>query len=489
MSNLKVFFICLVAVSTIRAEFLFEKSVAADDKFLCLHKKLYRREKPAASSNPARILSQMRMLQSLPSSYPAGMPAEYQTDYNGMYVYLSENINAFTPSDRSLRLWLTELYNTGYIDFFKSDQFKALVKDAVEGVYQNFVNTNQLASNPPTSGSFATAVGAAVKVKIDQMMKDYLLQYNIDQAMSDGISYNKVVYVMLNILDLFKEDVKIARTAYEDAYSSNKDQVKGTEAINSAAVIRWIESIRTRYAQLKANPTPDTQEILAPFYEEGFINPETPTGNFIEPIDTPAVPQPSEINEPEPVPTFPTVNENLLIPDLIIEIQRTYNVQKMLLAYNQLPQVLRSDIDSCKLNLGAAMTRCETAHGTGNCEAISGVAVNQKCPAGTMRQGCCKCVAQCDSSLYYTTARGFCKHKSDLHHVPAIVAAGSASNGQTVVTGLNIAVSACKDGFSRNKFVCYRSCPAGTRAIGGATCLKDQPTILGSPFVWTAGDE
>lgn len=491
MFNLKVFFICLVAVSTIRAEFLFEKSVAADDKFLCLHKKLYRREKPATASNPARILSQMRMLQSVPSTYPPGMSPDYIPDYNGMYTYIIENVNYMKAGTnvRSASNTCLELYNRGYIDFFKSDDFKALVKDACESTYANLQATNQINLIPPTSSGFSSRVGQATATNINNMMTNYLLQYNIDQANSDGIAYNKVVYVMLNVLSLFKEDVAVARTAYEDVYSSNKDQVNGTDAINSAAVIRWIESIKARYAQLKAAPTPDTEELIEVFYEEGFIAPETPSGNYIEAVSTPAVPQPTEIVEPEPTtPVVPTVDESLLIPDMIIEVQRTYNVQKMLLAYNSLPSSLRSDIDSCKLNLAGALSRCEAAFGAGNCEAISGAAVSQKCPAGTMRQGCCKCVTVCDPTLYYTTARGFCQHKTDLHQVPAMVAA-SAANGQTVVAGLNLAVANCAAGFALNKFLCYRSCPAGTRAVGGNSCLKTSPTILGSPFAWTAGDE
>jgi hypothetical protein len=478
-----------LAVSVIRAEFLFEKSVAADDKFLCLHKKLYRREKPAASGNPARILSQMRMLQAVPSSYPIGMNPDLIPDYNALYAYLAQTIT-FTTNPRSYKNICDDLYNKGYIEFFKSDEFKVLVKESADTTFANFKASGMIGSNPPTSIVFSGAVGAATKTKIDQMMKDYLQQYNIDQAISDGISYNKVVYVMLNILPLFKEDVQTARTAYEDAYSSNRDQVKGSETINSAAIIRWIESIKTRYAQLKAAPTPDTQEILEPYENSGFIPTETPSGNYLEPVDAPTVPKPTEIEEQEPsTPTFPTVNDSLLVPDLIIEIQRTYNVQKMLLTYNQLPQALRNDIDSCKLNLAGALSRCETAFGTGNCEAISGAAVHQKCPAGTLRQGCCKCVTECDANLYYTSARGFCLHKSDLHSVPSIVSAGSATSGQTVNAGLNLAIGSCKDGFALNKFLCYKTCPTGTRSVGGSACLKDQPIILGSPFMWTAGDE
>lgn len=488
MSNMKVFFICLVAVSAIRAEFLFEKSVAADDKFLCLHKKLYRREKPASTGNPARILSQMRMLQTGPTAFPPGMPTEFEPDYTGLYTYLGENLS-FAAGPRGLKLYCDQLFLLNYIELFKSDEFKIIVKQAAEDTYNGY--KNQGITPQPASTAFGTMVGSKTKAAIDNMMINYLGQYNIDQALSDDSTiYNKLIYVMLNVQNLFKENAQIARTAYEDVYSSNKDQVKGNQAINSAAVIRWIESIKTRYAQLKGTPTPDTQEILEPYTNEGFIATETPSGNFVEPLDSPSVPQPGEINEPEPsTPVIPTVNESLLIPDLIIEIQRTYNVQKMLLAYNQLPASLRSDIDSCKLNLAPALARCEAAHGAGNCELISGTAVNLKCPAGTLRQGCCKCVPECDPALYYTTARGFCQHKADFAAVPSIVAASSAASGQTVVAGLNIAVGACQAGFALNKFVCYRACPQGTRAIGGATCLKDQPTLLGSPFVWSAGDE
>lgn len=490
MTNLRFFFVCLLAVSAIRAEFLFEKSVAADDKFLCLHKKLYRREKPATNSNPARILSQMRFLQAVPSSYPPSMSSEYIPDYNGMYAYLAENLG-FTTNSRAIKNYCDELFNKGYIDFFKSDDFKSLVKDAAQTTFTNFKASGQIGGSPPTSATFATAVGDATKAKIDQMMVDYLQQYNIDQAVTDGITYNKVVYVMLNVLSLFREDVQTARTAYEDAYSSNKDQVKGTDAINSAAVIRWIESIKARYIQLKAAPTPDSQEILEPYHDEGFIATESPAGNFLDVVtDPPSVPNPPEIEEPEPtISPPPPTNENILIPDLIIEIQRTYNVHKMLLTYNQLPVSLKNDIDNCRLNLASAIGRCEAAYGKNNCEAISGVAVHQKCPEGTLRQGCCKCVVECDSSLYYTSQRGFCQHKLDLHHVPTLSSIASASTNMQVNSSFNFALGTCRPGFALNKFLCYRTCPLGTRAIGGNTCLKDSPIILGSAFTWTAGDE
>jgi len=450
-------------------------------------KKLYRREKPAAKSNPARILSMMRNLQAL---YPVGMPSQYQADFNGMVSYLSEagRFN-FIISGRTASAYATALYDKGFIEFYKSDEFKKLVSEAVTYTYDNFKLNNLLSANPVSSTNFVKHVADNTKLRVDQMMTEYLKQYNIDQAQRDGISYNKLVYVMLNVLDIFKEDAKTARTAYEDYYSLNKDQVVNTDAINSAAIIRWIESIRTRYAQLRAAPTPDTEKLLEPFEETGNIPVEEPTGNYFENVDLPSTPTPPELNEDEPKEVeLPKVNEDMLIPDLIIEIQRTYNVYRMLLAFNHLTTSLKDDIISCKLNLEPALQRCEAAHGKNNCEAISPTLVNQKCPTGYIRQGCCKCVMECDPTEFYTQDRAFCTMKSELHAVPSIIAASSASGSNKVNSAIGIATGECKKGFALNKFICYKTCPLGTRQIGGS-CLKHKPIVQGSPFMWTAGDE
>lgn len=488
MTNIKFVFLCLLAITAARAEFLFDKNTAANDKFMCLHQKLYRREKPALKNNPARILSMMRNLQAL---YPSGMNPDYQTDFNGMVSYLSEGGRfPFIISSKTASSYSTALYKSDYIDFFKSDDFKQMVADAVLYTYDNFKLNNQLAIYPVSSTTFVQAVSANTKTRIDHMMTEYLKSYNIDQAQKDGIVYNKLVYVMLNILSLFKEDANTARTAYEDYYSLNKDQVVNTDTINSAAVVRWIESIKTRYQQLRAAPTPDTEKLIEPFEDSGSEAVDIPSGNYLEPVNLPQVPTPPEINEIEPSTIDqPVTNQLLLIPDMIIEIQRSYNIYRMLLAYNQLPQAMRDDIDSCKLNLIPALQRCEVINGVGNCEAISGTLVAKKCPTGYIRQGCCKCVIECDPSEFYTYDRAFCTMKSDRFHMPSLSSAVSAPSTSTVNSGMNLAMSSCGEGFTLNKFLCYKNCPAGTRPIGGAVCLKNKPIILGAPYMWTAGDE
>lgn len=487
MTNLKLVFVCFLAISAVSAEFLFEKNIAADDKFMCLHKKLYRREKPTAKSNPARILSMMRNLQSQSSCV---VPAEFQAEYNGMISYLSEagRFN-FIISSRTAASYANALCTKGYTEFFKSDEFKSVVAESVVKTYEDFKRLNQLTGNPVSSDNFVTKMADNTELNINQMMTGYLMQYNIDQANRDGISYQKLVYVMLNVLRLFKEDTKIARTAYEDYYSLNKDQVVNTEVINSAAIIRWIESIKNRYNQLKAAPTPDIEKLVEPFEESGFIATEGPSGNYIEPMEVANTPTPPEIEEEQPTTVdFPKVNEDLIIPDMIIEIQRTYNVYRMLLAYNQLTSSMKNDIDSCKLNLVPAYSRCEALHGKDNCELISGTMVNQRCPTGFLRQGCCKCVIECNSSEFYTDNRAICKMKSELHSIPSIIAASSATGSNKVNSAIGIATGNCKKGFAMNKFICYKTCPTGTRQIGG-DCIKHKPIIMGSPFMWTAGDE
>ena len=67
MNKTFVFVGILALCAMANAEFLFEKNIAADDKFMCLHQKLYRNEKPPVKLNAARILSLKRNLQSLQS--------------------------------------------------------------------------------------------------------------------------------------------------------------------------------------------------------------------------------------------------------------------------------------------------------------------------------------------------------------------------------------------------------------------------------------
>lgn len=103
--------------------------------------------------------------QSVPSSYPDGMPSEYIPHYNAMYTFLLENLS-FTSNTRAVRNYCDQMFTRGYIRFFLATAFQVALRDAAEAVYLYFVANNLLGGNPPTATSFATAVGAQVEVAL-----------------------------------------------------------------------------------------------------------------------------------------------------------------------------------------------------------------------------------------------------------------------------------------------------------------------------------
>lgn len=188
------------------------------------------------------------------------MLSDYISAYNDMYTYIIENVNYMKAGTnvRSASNTCLELFNRGYIDFFAFAPFKDFVKQGCESTYANLQATGQINLVPPTSTGFSTRVGQAVATRIDNFMKNYLLQYNIDQANSDGIAYNKVVFVMLSTYAIFQENVGVARQAYEDVYPSFKDLINGSDAINSGPVMQWIAAILLKYQELTSTTTTTT---------------------------------------------------------------------------------------------------------------------------------------------------------------------------------------------------------------------------------------
>lgn len=481
MNKTFVFVGLLALCAMANAEFLFEKNIAADDKFMCLHKKLYRNEKPPVVLNAARILSMKRNLQSLQSD----------TDSTNLRNYICEGSRlSFGYRGTFCDLLTQKLASKKNTLYFKSDEYKQMVVESANFVFK----TKQTLGEDTTTANlekdaYLEDIATEVKKRLDNMMNTQLGAHNVKLAAMDGIANERIVYIMLNILHLFKEDGKTAREAYEYYYSSNKGQLTGS-AFNSEAVIRWIESIKKRYIAIKTEGDPDRETILEPFTETGAEAPETPAGSFVEPVPTVQTPNPKDLEEEEPKTVeVPKTNEDIIIKDMLIEIQRTYNVEKMLLTYHQLTNSLKEDILSCKLNLNAALARCEKSYGVGQCEAFGPTMVTRKCPVGFSREGCCRCVVDCPDSEYFTTSRSICEMKTDLHYIAEL------SNVQTqefsVATRMAVFAKPCKDGYesSPGGLVCYKRCPAGTVAIGASSCLKLPASSLGAPFQWTAGDE
>ncbi len=483
MNKTIVFLGILALCAGINAEFLFEKNVAAEDKFMCLHKKLYRNERPPVKLNAARILSLRRNLQSLESDADATNLKNYICEANRLtFQYKNTFCDAVTKTLAAKKFTL----------YFRSDEFKQIVVESANYVYESKKTLGQAATVAILeTEAYLNDVAAEVSKRIDTMMNTLLGTFNVKQAAKDGIAYERIVYVMLNILSLFKEDVVVAREAYQNYYSSNKDQLTGS-AFNSEAVVRWIESIKKRYVAIKTQGTPDRETILEPATESGFSTPETPVGTFLEPVPSVQTPTPKELEEEEPtVIEPPKGNEDYIIKDMLIEIQRTYNVEKMLLTYHQLTSSLKIDIQSCQLNLKPALARCEKAFGVDKCEVFGPTMAVRKCPVGYSREGCCRCVVDCPDSDFYTINRSICEMKTQLHMIPQIYPATATVNDAVLSTELNAKIAPCPAGYdaSSTGVFCYKKCPTGTTAIGSSACLKNTAINLGTPFQWTAGDE
>jgi len=483
MNKTFVFLAILAFCAVAKAEFLFEKNIAAEDKFMCLHKKLYRNERPPVKLNAARILSLRRNLQSLESDADSTNLKNFICEANRLtFAYKNSFCESVTKNLAAKQFTL----------YFRSDEFKQIVVDSANYVYTSKLTLGQATTVAALeTADYLAAIATEVQKRIDNMMNTLLGTYNVKQAAKDGVAYERITYVMLNILSLFKEDVKVAREAYENYYSSNKDQLTGS-AFNSEAVIRWIESIKKRYNAIKTQGTPDTERILEPATESGFETPETPAGTFLEPVPAVQTPTPKELQEDEPTTIEPPKgNEDYIIKDMLIEIQRTYNVEKMLLTYHQLTSSLKIDIQSCGLNLKPALARCEKAYGVDKCEVFGPTLAVRKCPVGYSREGCCRCVVDCPDSDFYTINRSMCEMKTQLHTIPQIYPATANVPEAVLSSELNVKIAPCPAGSdaSSTGVFCYKKCPAGTTSIGSSACLKNTAINLGAPFQWTAGDE
>jgi hypothetical protein len=485
MTNLKFVFLGLLALNVVTAqtglnwngEFLFAVNNAPDDKYFCLHSMLYRNEKKNNQAKPTtlgRILSMKRVLQS-------------DTSANALASFLGiAGTLSFTLTIDQIQSLSTAISARGSnSQYIMSDQFKTLVATTVNSVY----NAKQATApnNYLTSNLFTNDVLTELDNQITQILNK-LGQYRIQQATASNISQDRLVYLVINIMPLFTQNARAALKAYDDYFAANVDQISGA-AINSNAMIRWIESIKLRYIENNVVADPNQDKLLAPVTDSGFAAGDSPSGAFLQPVPSNGVPSPADLVEPAPTTSTQfTPTDDIRIPDLLIEIQRSYNIEKMLLTYNQITQAMRIDIDACGLTIAGALKRCESINGAGNCEAISTTQANRKCPPGYAREGCCNCVAECDPNEFTTINRSFCQMKNTLYVIPAIASlnnAGTLSPKQT----LGLAVGTCPEGFSMNQFICYKDCPAGTTSIGASTCLKNIPINVGAPFAWTAGDE
>lgn len=509
MSKLSLFLMCVLATSYVSAqgqflnhatEFLFSKVEPKDDKFMCLHKVVYRNQVPSKKANPARVLSQLRRLQvdERATTNFVGQLENFLCSRDTKAVKISiagdeEIVAPVLPAlvdQRVCQTWAQAFASKGVL--LNSVNLQMKIKLSASLLIQNFQGT--ITKDDLTSSKFITDLQASVELRLKDLLGKLgvrlavILEKKASQTNKMVLSLEKLTYIMLNIEYLFIRDQTRALRAWDDYYTADLATIVNVPT-NGEAVVTFIMKLKKRYDEEKNLPDPDTFQLIAPVSEEAKdVQPDTPT-DLAEPCPptNPNTPTFPVINEPiVPRTTTPTNTDDIPIKDLIIEIQRTYNVEKMLLTYNIITAKMRTEIDACKLSLEAATKRCETFHGLGNCEPISATAVNKKCPSGTLRVGCCQCLVECPVEFDSSVNRQTCQIKTVRYTVPAISSVQGA-NSDAIANGLFI--ERCPAGFSKTGYICFRDCPAGSTRVGDSTCLKDKPIHIGAPFLWSAGDE
>lgn len=474
---LKFVLLSIIMLSAVNAEFLFDKNVAANDKFMCLHKKLYRNEKPTVKANPARILA-LRRLQS--SEKDASIIEDFQK-----YLCEGNHLKAST-TPRKCYKFAKFASEAGLKHLMPTEQLKKLTAKLINEEYDKLKSANEQSGTSnadPDELIFDRNKISVILNKVKAQVTHYVNLLGPSRALawqSANIQKKRIEYIMLKIHDIFVDDKARALRAWDDYFSAYKSTVEKTTTIANAATIKWIEAIRKRYQELKHDENKDTEQILEPYFKEGTSASEKPSGFWTETVPGIKLPNPKELEEAEPkTPEVPKGRPDVPIKDLIIEIQRTYNIQKMLLAYDQLTTSMKTDIQSCKLSLKGALKRCESLHGKDACEPVSPTMVARKCPRGYIREGPSRCSPVCDNKDYNTSNRAICEIKGELHTIPAL----------TLDKDGEIIGASCGSGFSQNQFICYRDCPKGFKMLAGASCLKTSTVKMGAPFQWTPGDE
>ena len=502
---------CVLATSYVSAqgqflnhatEFLFSKVQLKEDKFMCLHKVVYRNQVPTQKANPARVLSQLRKLQVDDRAITnfVGQLEVFLCSRDTKAVKISiigdeEVVAPVLPAlvdSRVCQTWAQAFASKGLL--LNSVNLQMKIKLSASLLIQSFPTT--ITKDDLISASFIKSLQDSVDKRITDLnlkLKEYRLNVILHKTAAEPnknvLSLEKLTYIMLNIESLFIRDSKRALRAWDDYYTADLATIsRSSVSTNGEAVINFIEKLKKRYDEEKNLPDPDTFELIPPSVYEENKTPEVDVrGDIVEQPEGIKLPTYPKINEPiKPEESTPVKTDDIPIKDLIIEIQRTYNVEKMLLTYNIITAKMRTEIDACNLSLEGAIKRCESFHGLGNCEPISATAANKKCPTGTLRVGCCQCLVECPVEYDSTWNRQVCQIKTERYRVPAISNVQGA-NTDAIANGLFI--ERCPAGFSKKGYICFRDCPAGSTRVGDSTCLKDKPIHIGAPFLWSAGDE
>lgn len=491
-------------------EFLFSGVEIKNDKYWCLHNAIYR--KP---------LEQLQ----------AGRQLADASSISNMASYLMSGKLSFT-SDPDVCQAIAENAGVNYQDFFTIDSFKVKYTEIINYNFAEWKKTGDapVYTRQMMRPDFLAGLDKVVNEGMDNMLK-LLTTAQIDFAVANGLSKKVILYVLLETYaDVFKTDPVAGKAAWDYTYPRHMSKISGKD-ISDNSVKYFIEDLKNRYRPGTDVPTgneeklgtpytiTDTTEEKVPTFPDLFEEPNFKIPQFEVAEDAAdsaiVVPYAKEGEESNKIPVFPpdleetdsfktpsptepeeTPEKKIVESDPkdavfrteLIEIQRSWNIEKALISFSSLTSSMQVDITNCKLSLAPAMSRCESVHGAGNCEGVTPTYTAPKCPANFVRVGCCTCIRSCpegfeDNKLYCTKPKSYLLSPRSTEKDCYLANALQCEKVGAVWT------PACKKGFRRIAAnFCVAECPTGTTDTG-AQCVKTEKQDLGDVFAWTAGDE
>jgi len=195
-------------------------------------------------------------------------------DITNLKNYLCEpgrlNFNAQEPFCQKVADYLAA---QGYSLYYRNDVFRQMTVDAINTSYANAQSLSQAVTSAGflSSSIFLGYIGTDVKNRVDSMMA--LLGNNrITQAKNDGITYERLVWMMLHVRDLYLEDKVRASSAYDDVYATTKADIIAS-TFYSEGTTRWISNIQARYVALNnVAPTATNLSAAENYTEDTTLN-------------------------------------------------------------------------------------------------------------------------------------------------------------------------------------------------------------------------
>mgnify|MGYP000712292992 CR=1 FL=1 len=152
-----------------------------------------------------------------------------------------------------------------------------------------------------------------------------------------------------------------------------------------------------------------------------------------------------------------------------------------------LSKEIQDKVESCKLDLTKAFSRCEAENGVGKCEKTP-TGAQRTCPEGTKKFGCCLCSVECPAGFeekdYYCVKP---EAKKSVTYATKDECENLAKSACESWVGA-FWVPKCTQGFRRlGADQCIPLCPVGW-TDSGRLCFKPKSTPLGAPFNWIPSD-